>query len=161
MTTETISGWVETIPAVEIELMSNGNVRVTDKSDSQQDYSVDLHPIHLRLVAEKLGLVRDMSATEADALRVVDRLGRRLRLLQERIDHLDNYLVTCSDHGHADLTYEMAFSAATLDLVTEFCRELDESGAVVTPRHTSSRVTRRDERKAVPVEQLDLGVGHD
>lgn len=156
-------GWAEEVPALKIELMADGCLRLEaeDPFGNGPDV-VSVHPMHLRLMAERLGLACEMSASEADALRTISKLGRRLRLLQERIDHLDDYLVNCSDHAHAVLDYEMAFSAATLDLADEFCRELDESGAVVTPRHTASRVTQRDARKvATPAEQLDLGAGHD
>lgn len=139
MTKETNGGWIEEIPALDsIELLSNGNVRVTT-SDLQDQYLVDLHPMHLRFIAEKLGLVREMSASEADALRMVDKLARRIRLLAERIGHLGEYLALYSDSKHADLSYEQTYATATADLADEFVREIDESGAVVTPLKRSER----------------------
>lgn len=162
MTRETTFGWKEEIPALKIEKLADGCLMLTvEDTMGNGDDCVVVHPLHLRLMAERLGLAREMSASDADALRTISKLGRRLRLLQERIDHLDSYLVNCSDHAHANFDYEMAFSAATLDLADEFCRELDESGAVVTPRHTASRGTQRDGRKATVAEQLHLGVDHD
>ncbi|MDQ0084562.1 biotin operon repressor [Variovorax boronicumulans] len=139
MTTQTNGGWIENIPQVEIELLEGGNVRVTDKSDFNQDYSVDLHPIHLRLIAEKMGLVREMSASEADALRMVDKLARRIGVLQERILQLDKWLWEHPDPDCADIGTEIWFSAGTLDLANEFLLEIGESRAVVTPRHDESR----------------------
>lgn len=182
MTKETNGGWIEQIPGVEVELLENGNVRVTDKSDLNQDYSVDLHPIHLRLIAEKLGLAREMSASEADALRMVDKLARRLRLLLDRIDQLQKWLAGAPDMENADIIAEYWFNDATLDLAKEFVREVEESRAMVTPRHAESRVanalaTGTDQkpngfpianpagtqrvRKNGAAEQPEFGVGHE
>jgi len=139
MTTLTNGGWIEEIPQVDsIELLENGNVRVTT-SDLQDQYQVDLHPMHLRFIAEKLGLVREMSASEADALRMVDKLARRLRVLHGRIEQMHKWLSENNDLECADINVEYWFSDGTLDLANEFLRELDESGAVVTPMKRSER----------------------
>lgn len=186
MSTATHGGWIEEIPAVDIEMMENGNVRITDKSCLDQDYSVDLHPIHLRLIAERMGLAREMSASEADALRMVDKLARRLKLLHGRIKQLQKWLADAPDMENADINAEYWFNDATLDLATEFIREIDESGAVITPRHTESRdMVRTDSvsgenpvgtgvatetkpigspagtRRVSKVGQLALGIGHE
>lgn len=139
MTKETNGGWIEEIPQLDsIELLENGCVRVAT-SDMQDSYSVDLHPMHLRFIAEKMGLVREMSVSEADALRTVDKLTRRIRVLHERIVQMDKWLNESRDLECADITVEFWFSAATLDLSREFIREIDESAAVVTPLARSQR----------------------
>lgn len=140
MTTMTNGGWIEEIPQVEIELAANGNVHVTDCSDFDGRHTVTLHPIHLRLIAEKLGLVRGMSASEADALRTVDKLTRRLNLLHERIAKMDSWLWEHRDFDEADINVEVWFSRATLDLSTEFQAEISEASQHVTPRHARSRL---------------------
>lgn len=136
MTKETNGGWIENIPQVDIELVSDGNVHVTDTSDMNGDHTVVLHPIHLRLIAEKLGLVGAMSDTEAQALRMVDKLVRRMGVLHERIKQMDEWLWAAPDHEDADITTEIWYSAATLELSREFQAEIAESGAVSTSRRT-------------------------
>lgn len=133
MTTTTNGGWIEEIPQVEIELMANGNVRLTDKTDFNSDHSVDLHPIHLRLIAERLGLVGAISDTEAHALRTVDKLVRRMQVLLDRIEQLQKWLSDAPDMENADINAEYWFNDATLDLAKEFMREIEESRTVVTP----------------------------
>ena len=140
MTRITNGGWIEEVPQVDIELVSDGNVHVTDKTDFNGEHTVVLHPIHLRLIAEKLGLVREMSASEADALRAVDKLTRRLNLLHERIAKMDSWLWEHRDFDEADINVEVWFSKATLDLSTEFQAEIAEASRHVTPRHAESRL---------------------
>lgn len=139
MTTMTNGGWIEEIPQVDIELVSDGNVHVTDKTDFDGEHTVVLHPIHLRLIAEKLGFVGAMSDTEAQALRPVDKLTRRLNLLHQRIAQMDAWLWEHSDFDEADINVEVWFSRATLDLSTEFQAEIAEASRHVTPRHARSR----------------------
>ena len=141
----TNGGWVETLPPVDsIELLENGNVRVTT-SDMNDQYMVDLHPIHLRLIAERLGLVAAMSDSEAQALRAVDKLTRRLNLLHERIAKMDSWLWEHSDFDEADINVEIWFSRATLDLSAEFQAEIAEASRHVTPRRAESRSLKTSE----------------
>lgn len=128
----------ETIPHLNIEILESGIVRLENESMGDS-YVVDLHPIHLRYIAEKMGLVREMSASEADALRMAEKLARRLRLLRQRIEQLQKWLADAPDIENADITTEYWFNDATLDLASEFVREIDEAGGFVTPRHAESR----------------------
>ena len=82
--------------------------------------NVILHPWQLRAVCEQFGLV----ANDGKAQQAIATLERRLRLLQYRIEALHEYLAQCSDHDHADLTFEVTYSAATLDMADEFCHGL-------------------------------------
>ncbi|VTU29493.1 hypothetical protein H6CHR_03206 [Variovorax sp. PBL-H6] len=127
----------EQIPHLNIETLPNGNIRVENESMGDS-YVVDLHPMHLRFIAEHLGLVREMSASHADALRTVDKLGRRLRVLSERVEQLTAWIWEDSEDINQAVLWH---SDATRDLAREFLRELSESGAVVTPCHAESRVT--------------------
>lgn len=137
MTKETNGGWIEDIPQVEIELLASGSVHVTDCSDFDGRHTVTLHPIHLRLIAERVGLIRAVGPTEAateavlrgqlaDSAQVVNTLARRMRALEKRIDHLGNWLCTHSDTAHADLTYEQDYATATAEICEEFCADLDD-----------------------------------
>jgi hypothetical protein len=115
----------EHIPHLNIESLDDGNLRLENESMGDS-YVVDIHPLHLRYMAEKLGLVREVSASEADALRTVTTLKRRLRVLLDRINHLDDWLHQHSDTAHADLSYEQTYSMATWELASEFCADLDQ-----------------------------------
>jgi hypothetical protein len=122
------------IPELSIALTTEGLIELEQQNGLDEPDRIEIHPLHLRHMAEKMGLVGEMSASEADALRMVDKLARRLKMLHERIDRLDDLLLNCSDHAHANLDWEVSFSRATCDLADEFVREIEESGAVVTPR---------------------------
>jgi hypothetical protein len=98
---------------------------------------VDLHPIHVRLLAEQIGILAPSSNIESD--RTIARLCRQLRTLYQRIDFLDTYLHTNSDSQHADLSYEQTYSTATWELAHEFVSDLPaantpESGDLSTAK---------------------------
>ncbi|MCR6480587.1 hypothetical protein NU688_30845 [Variovorax sp. ZS18.2.2] len=85
MTRETAFGWAEEVPALKIEKLADGRLMLTvEDAMGNGDDCVLVHPLHLRFMAEKLGLVRDMSATEADALRMVVRGQLTTPLFGER-----------------------------------------------------------------------------
>jgi hypothetical protein len=83
---------------------------------------VAIHPIHLRYLDEKFGLVE---SNDPQAQKTIAMLERRLRLLRDRIDHLGNHLTNHSDRERADLDYEITYAEATADLADEFCLEAD------------------------------------
>jgi len=120
------------IPHLKIERLENGCVRLENESMGES-YCVDVHPLHLRYIAEKLGLMPAASDAEANAHRMVDKLARRIKILQSRITFLDEQLWLNPDPECADITGERIMSDALVDLVDEFVQEIDESGAVVTP----------------------------
>ena len=116
----------DTIPALTIEQLdpSNGDGLIVLEQDSCGNVDrVAIHPLHVRHLAEKFGLV---STCDLDAARTIATMTRRMRLLAERVQHLNDWLHEHSDTRHADFTYEQSYSQATADLATEFCHELDE-----------------------------------
>ena len=117
----------DAIPNLKIEHMEDGigdGLILLEQDDNSGNVtSVAIHPIHLRYMAEKFGLVE---ASDPRALKTIATLTRRLRVLRERIDHLGEYLTKFSDHAHADLEYELTYITATADLANEFCAELIE-----------------------------------
>lgn len=82
---------------------------------------IALHPIHLRYLAEIMGLIERSDPT---ALRTIATLQRRMLVLRDRIDHLDDWLAHYSDSRHADLSYEQTYACATSDIAAEFCADL-------------------------------------
>ena len=113
--------FTDNIPHLNIEVLDNGNFRL--ENDSMGDcYAVDLHPIHLRHIAEKMGLGE---LNDAQAQKTIATLTRRLLVLHERIDHMAYWLANHGDSKHADLSYEQTYATATADIAGEFCAELD------------------------------------
>jgi len=51
---------------------------------------------------------------------------------------LHDYLLNHSDHKHADLSYELTYATACIDLANEFCAELEDA---VTPGNAACNVT--------------------
>ena len=81
-----------------------------------------LHPWQLRAVCEKFGIVEPC---DPHAQNTIATLQRRMVLLRDRIDRLHNYLVNHSDHKHADLSYEVTYATACIDLADEFCADFE------------------------------------
>ncbi len=87
--------------------------------------NVCLYPRQLKAIQVDLGLI----AADHDADTKIATLERRLLALRERIDTLHDYLCNYSDHKHANLSWELTFATATLDIADEFCYELDDSNS--------------------------------
>lgn len=121
--------FTDTIPHLNIEVLPGGLVRLENESMGD-NYAVDVHLVQLRHIAEKMGLVREVSASEADTVRKMLELQRRLLSLKDRIDHLGEYLALHSDHRHADLSYESNYATATADICDAYCADL---GTVIPP----------------------------
>ncbi|MET3498157.1 hypothetical protein [Variovorax boronicumulans] len=132
------------IPELSIECTNDGLIELEQQNSLDEPDRIQIHPLHLRHMAESLGLVREMSASEADALRMVDKLARRLKVLHERITQMDRWLWEHPDHENADISTEIWYSAATMELSTEFQAEIEESRAVVTPRRADFSDSVRD-----------------
>ena len=115
----------DNIPELKIERMDDGHgdglILLEQDSGGNID-RVAIHPIHLRYMAEKMGLVE---TSDPAAQQTIAKLSRRLLVLNERVDHIANYLANHSDHRHADLTYEMTYATATAEISDEFCADID------------------------------------
>ncbi|MCB8747643.1 hypothetical protein LHU53_12080 [Rhodoferax sp. U2-2l] len=103
-----------------IETGTDGSIIL--EQDTGGDIShVYLHPVHLRALAEKAGLVE---TSDPQAAKTIATLTRRLLVLRDRIDHLGDYLTNHSDHQHSNLDYELTYITATANIATEFCADL-------------------------------------
>lgn len=114
-------------PDLKIEVMpdaeNDGLILLEQNSGGNID-RVAIHPIHVRFMAEKMGLIE---ASEPMAQKTIATLSRRLQVLTGRIDHLAYWLTHHSDSKHADLSYEQDYAIATADIAEEFCAELVEA----------------------------------
>ena len=111
------------IPNLKIESNDDGLITLEQDWCGNVD-RVAIHPLHLRYMAETFGLV---TTSDPQATKTIGALTRRLLVLRERIDRLDDYLLNCSDHAHANLDWEVTFSRATCDIAAEFCAELADT----------------------------------
>lgn len=80
------------------------------------DDVVTLHRWQLRAICDHFGI----TAADEQAAKMIATLQRRMLVLTARIAHLAHYLVTCSDHVHADLDYETGYATATAEIADEF-----------------------------------------
>ena len=62
---------------------------------------VAIHPLHLRYMAEKMGLIETSDPT---AQKTIAALQRRMLALRDRIENLSEWMAKYSDHKHADLS---------------------------------------------------------
>jgi hypothetical protein len=122
----------DNIPELTIEQMEDkqGSLILLEQDSCGNIDRVAIHPIQLRYMAEKFGLIE---TSDPQAEKTIATLKRRLLLLNQRIQHLDNWLRTFSDTKHADLTYELGFSGGTSDMAEEFCAELVDTPANSAP----------------------------
>lgn len=98
-------------------------IMLTQQEGIEDPDTIVVHPWQLRAACEHLGLI----ASDQQAEKTIATLQRRMVLLSDRIGNLHNYLVNHSDHKHADLSYEVTYTTACMDLADEFCAEF--SGA--------------------------------
>ena len=128
----------DAIPQLNIEVLKNGCIRLANES-IDDSYVVDLHPVHLRHIAEKMGLI---ATSDTQALKTIATLQRRMQALRDRIESLADWMAQHSDYKHADLSHETTQLNAMADLAREWCHDFDEpeQGAyIATPTTNSER----------------------
>ncbi len=127
----------DSIPDLKIERMDDGigdGLILLTQDDGGKIDQVAIHPLHLRYMAEKFGLV---ASSDPQALKTTAAtLTRRLHLLSARLDHLAQSLAKHSDSKPLSIAYEMAYAKASADLAAEFCADLD--GPTRPPRAETS-----------------------
>jgi hypothetical protein len=115
------------IPGVRIEACDDGTI-VLEQDWSGNVERVAVHAIHIRYMAEKLGIVREVSASEAELLRAErdraadlrkenDRLKRNMLRIQQHALAMQDDFRKNADWKHADLTHEMGTINTLVDLL--------------------------------------------
>ena len=126
----------DAIPHLNIEVLENGCIRLENESMGDS-YTVDLHPVLLRHIAEKMGLVPEMSATSAELLRTergrvaelerdMGRYKRALLSIRERSEQLYDNIFSKSQHCHEEMGVEVAQAAALSDFAEHICVEFED-----------------------------------
>lgn len=140
--------FTDTIPHLNIEVLPGGLIRLENESMGDS-YVVDIHPVHLRHIAQKMGLIAEVSATDAELLRTergrvaelesaLDRYKRALLHIKVRAEQLHENVVSCSQRGHEDLGVEVAQSAALTDFAEHICIEFADDFTAVMPETSST-----------------------
>ncbi len=130
-----MSNFTDTIPHLNIEVLPGGLIRLENESMGDS-YAVDIHPMQLRHIAEKTGLIAEVSATDAELLRTergriagmertLTRYKRALLDIKVRTEQLHDNILSISQLGHEDLGIEVAQSAALADFAEYVCIEFE------------------------------------
>ena len=104
-------------------------IMLTQQGEYSEPSTVLVHPWQLRAVCEEFGII----ASDLQAEKTIATLTRRLLVLNERVDHLADWLANHSDHKHADLSFELTYATATADIAAEFCADLVDTRANSAP----------------------------
>ena len=131
-----MTNFTDTIPHLNIEVLPDGLIRIENKSMGDS-YTVDVHQVQLRHIAGKMGLVAEMTATDAELLRTergrvadlestLTRYKRALLHFRVRAEQLHDNIFNCSQRGHEDLDVEVAQSAALADFAEHICIEFED-----------------------------------
>lgn len=107
----------ENIPCLNIEANDDGTITLEQNWCGNAE-RVAIHPVHVRLLAEKLGMVGEVSATDAELLRTErgqvaalrlenDRLKRNMLRVREHGLALQADFAEHADWKHADLVEPM------------------------------------------------------
>ena len=129
----------DNIPELKIEMMADGTgdgLILLEQDSCGNIDRVAIHPIHLRYMAEKMGLVE---TSDPQAQKTIAMLTRRMVALRDRMESLADWMAQYSDHKHADLSYETTQLNAMADLACEWCYDLDDN-APAAPTSSLSTV---------------------
>lgn len=116
----------DNIPDLKIEMLNDGQgdgLILLEQDSGGNIGRVAIHPIHLRYMAEKMGLLESSDPT---ANKTITTLQRRMVALRDRIENLSDWMARFSDHRHADLSHETTRLTAMADLAREWCCEFEE-----------------------------------
>lgn len=149
----------ESIPSLEITALPNGNLRLEDKSYGEGAI-VDVHPCQVRLMAERLGFVRSLSASDADVgppqRADLERLIPWLAMIETRASQLYENILGVSSLGHEDVNIEIAQAAALADIAEQVLQDAKTIVARgVTRSHDVSRI--KLDRNPIAPEALEAG----
>lgn len=113
------------IPNLTIATTTTGTIELEQQNGLDEPDRIEIHPLHLRYMAEQIGLV---PTSDPAAAGTIARLSRQLRILFDRINQLDDWLNAAAQRGHEDLEAETIYSFATWELANEFVSDLPADG---------------------------------
>ena len=102
------------------EWIDEGNerfIQMTQGNELDGGQVVVVHPSQLITAFKTLGII----SNDCMDKETITRLERRMVVLRERIEILHESLGRSSTEEHPDLTWDMLYASATLELAYEFC----------------------------------------
>lgn len=131
-------------PAVSIEYSADGLVELTQQNGLSDPDFVELHPLHVRHIAQHMGLLRP----DPDHL-AIDTMRRQMLTLREHIAELDDLLqsvMSCPPSSR--MTQDCILSSELLELIDGYID--DFATRAVSPSAESPAVAERESSKAKP-----------
>jgi predicted DsbA family dithiol-disulfide isomerase len=110
----------DNIPHLNIEIQDDGLIRLEQQCGLEDPIYINIHPFHLRYLAEKFGIVETSDQTAA---KTIATLTRRLLVLSERCNALATHLETVDSQSASP--FAQTHARATADIADQFCAELD------------------------------------
>lgn len=106
------------LPALSVEVREHAGTRslLLSQEAGERSQSIELHPLHVGLLADKLGL-RDLE---------IERLHRALLRSWEMSARVQKLLQISASHGQEDLEQEVAHAIELVDFLAFICVEFDE-----------------------------------
>lgn len=144
--------FTDTLPHLSIEVLPSGLIRLENESMGDS-YAVDLHPVHLRYIAEKMGRIHEATASEPELLRDLDRMKRNMLRVREHALNLQRDFANGADWEHADLSHEMGLIHALVGLLDMACDDFADDFTTEPP---SEPEPVKATKKAPARQQLDL-----
>lgn len=127
-----------TLPDLQIERNAErGTYWLNQQQGLQDPVGVEVHPDQILYLGQKMGLVRELTGSEAVArerlesqVRELERDRRRLRLAllaaRDRIESLYEDLCAQNGRGHEDFGVEVSKSAALADILDLACADFED-----------------------------------
>jgi len=129
-------------PALEVSFDDDGLVSLAAPSTGYDDgATVRMHPGQIADLAEKMGL---LGKHDPSTIRRIEMLKRRMKVLFDRIDRLDDMLSHCGDHENLDA--EKTYSFASWEIGSEFLTDL-EADLVAQPASAARDASGTDARQ--------------
>ncbi len=113
----------------------NGLVEITQSTGAGEHSAIEIAPSQVLYIAQKLGIVRELTGDEAAArealqvrIRMLERdqrrIGSALKLANDQALQLYQNLVAQNSKGHEDLEVEVSQAATLSDLLDLYCEEI-------------------------------------
>ena len=158
----------DALPQLNIEVMENGCIRL-ENQDGGDSYVVDIHPVHLRHIAEKMGLITETSATDAellrtervrvaDLLRTMDRYKRALLAIRERSEQLYDNIYRRSQEDDMDIVVEIAQAAALSDFSEHICVEFEDEFTATSTHPSDKKPTSGGQISSIKTDSRQLAM---
>lgn len=131
--TTTTRTWTTSFPPLSIELLPNGNLRLEDPTEhiERRTAIIDVHLVQLRVMAERLGMLREVSASDAALLQSEREHAQRQRAeidsLKRRLLRIRDSAVSLQDNFRKDAPWDDADLAGEMWQINNVVALLDQA----------------------------------